>query len=797
MNKTMLWKIEPKAKSENIIQGEKYRFTLMTSCLIRMEYREDGKFIDLPTQKVWNRNFDPVPFRLMPDGDGFELFTDRMHVTYDGKRFSKNGLSVKAMGGLHPFGSGWYYGMKERNLKGTARTLDEANGAIELENGIQSMYDCTSMDDSTSLLLTEDGWVSPREGEGIDLYLFAYGCDYREALKDFYRLTGKTPMLPRFALGNWWSRYYEYSEESYKELVERFEKENVPFSVAVIDMDWHLVEEVDSKYGSGWTGYTWNPKLFPDPERFLSWLHEHGMHTTLNLHPADGIRAYETAYPAMAAELGNVDTEHEAPINFDIADPRFLDAYFKCVLNPEEERGVDFWWIDWQQGNNTKIPGLDPLWMLNHYHYLDSAREGKRPLTFSRYAGPGSHRYPVGFSGDTVITWESLDFQPYFTNTASNIGYGWWSHDIGGHMMGYKNNDMAARWVQYGVFSPINRLHSSKNEFNGKEPWRFPMEIAESMKNALRLRHQMLPYLYTMNHRAWAENEPLILPMYYDYPTEHIAYEVKNQYTFGTAFIVAPITTPIIPGVDRAKVKVWLPEGMYVDFFSGMIYSGGRILDMYRDIHSIPVLAKAGAIVPMTSEIQGTSSDRNPEHLEIRVFALADGCFTLYEDDNTTCDYLEDRGVTTKMCFSLEKGQLTMEAAKGDLSLIPEKRELNVCFYGIEESGVQVFADGTALDVQTSYDREKGCLMVALGSVRTDKKVEIHINTVAIHANDTKSRIFDLLNRAEMDFEDKEKIYQLIQRKLSVAAKLSELHALGIDRDLEGALEELLTAFEA
>mgnify|MGYP000367514130 FL=1 len=139
----------------------------------------------------------------------------------------------------------------------------------------------------------------------------------------------------------------------------------------------------------------------------MNWLHDHGMKISVNLHPAGGIRAFEEAYPAMAKELGDVDTEHEAPIDFDITSRKFLEAYFKCVLHPEENKGVDFWWIDWQQGNITKVPGLDPLWMLNHYHYLDNARGGKRPLTFSRYAGPGSHRYPVGFSGDSIVTWES------------------------------------------------------------------------------------------------------------------------------------------------------------------------------------------------------------------------------------------------------------------------------------------------------------------------------------------------------------------------------------------------------
>lgn len=341
-----LWTMEPVGREENTVQGKNYRFTLLTPCLIRMEYREDGKFEDRPTQSVWNRRFDAVPHRLVKDGEGFELFTDRMHVIYSGGPFSKNSLMVKAIGGLHPFGANWYYGEEDGNLGGTARTLDGVNGACALQDGILSQNGCAVLDDSKSLILTEEGWIEPRQGEGVDIYLFAYGNDYKEALNDFYRLTGKTPMLPRYALGNWWSRYYAYTEDSYKELVTRFEKEEIPFSVGVIDMDWHLVEDVDPKYGSGWTGYTWNKNYFPDPERFMTWLHDHGMRITLNLHPADGIRAYEEAYPAIAAELGNVDTANEAPVDFDITSKKFLEAYFKCVLHPEEEKGVDFWWID-------------------------------------------------------------------------------------------------------------------------------------------------------------------------------------------------------------------------------------------------------------------------------------------------------------------------------------------------------------------------------------------------------------------------------------------------------------------
>ena len=190
------------------------------------------------------------------------------------------------------------------------------------------------------------------------------------------------------------------------------------------------------------------------------------------MHPAEGVHAHEAAYAAIAKRMG-IDPAAELPVSFDPTDPDFVEAYLEELHHPLEDEGVDFWWLDWQQGGVTKVPGLDPLWLLNHLHFLDSGRDGRRPLTFSRYAGIGSHRYPIGFSGDTHITWESLDFQPYFTATASNAGYGWWSHDIGGHFKGYRDDELATRWVQLGVFSPVNRLHSGLNPFNTKEPWRF------------------------------------------------------------------------------------------------------------------------------------------------------------------------------------------------------------------------------------------------------------------------------------------------------------------------------------
>ena len=126
-------------------------------------------------------------------------------------------------------------------------------------------------------MFDEENMPSKRKHEEIDVYYLAYGRDYFACLRDFYKLSGAVPLLPRYALGNWWSRYWKYSEESYIELLTEFEKRNIPFSVAVMDMDWHIVD-VPMESGGGWTGYTWNNDLFPNPERFLSWLHEHNYH---------------------------------------------------------------------------------------------------------------------------------------------------------------------------------------------------------------------------------------------------------------------------------------------------------------------------------------------------------------------------------------------------------------------------------------------------------------------------------------------------------------------------------------
>lgn len=348
-------------------------------------------------------------------------------------------------------------GEDDGDLLGTCRTLDGADGyarrdwnthvqrrVVRLGHGLLSRQGgITFIDDTSRPVFTEDGWFAerPSSDEYVDTYALASGADYLGALREFLHVAGPIPMVPRRYLGNWWSRYHAYTQAELGDLVLEFEKYRVPLSMCIIDMDWHLVKHEDGvpKASDGWTGYTWNQKLFPDPSGFIGWLHDRDLGTALNLHPAGSIYCHEKNYDAFARFIGAKALKSRDPIPFDVTDVMSCCAYFKTLIHPLEESSGDLgkwsWWCDWQQGAKSRLRGVDPLFVLNHLHFRDmerlvDGRTVRRPIVFSRFAGLGSHRTPIGFSGDTHSTWSSLAFQTFMTSTASNCAFTYWSHDV-------------------------------------------------------------------------------------------------------------------------------------------------------------------------------------------------------------------------------------------------------------------------------------------------------------------------------------------------------------------------------
>ncbi len=780
-NKRFLWETRPLAQPTNIIEGKVYRFTVLTPSLIRLEYSPNGIFEDRASQSVFYRDFPQNAFTFKRENGFLYLETDKLLLTYlENSVFCEDTLSIRLK---EEPASCWHYGEDFEDLGGTVKTLDMINGKTPLERGIISRNGFSVMDDSNTMLLNQEGWVEVRTPNTTDCYFWGYGFRYLEAVQDLYRLTGIPPLLPNYALGNWWSRYYAYTQQEYQDLILKFEEKQVPFSVSVVDMDWHITKipeqckKGEPRFEDGWTGYTWNEELFPDYKAFLRFLKEHNLKTSLNLHPAQGVGCHEAQYEEMAKACG-IDPATGERVRINVLSKSYMEKYFDILHHPYENDGVDFWWMDWQQGTDywwiheenkdgvlqDEREVLDPLWMLNHLHILDISRTGRRPMFFSRYSGIGSQRYPVGFSGDTTITWDSLNFQPYFTATASNVGYGWWSHDIGGHMCGYRDDELSTRWLQLGVFSPITRLHSCNLDFVRREPWLFEPKIEAIMTDCLRLRHRLFPYIYTMNYRNHTALEPLVQPMYYDYPKVSAAYDAKNQFMFGSQLMVAPITSPNNAVSRMGSVDVWFPKGDWFDFFTGLHYSNhrGRVLNVSRKLEQYPVFAKAGAIVPLQ---QGYALNAGAD-LEIRIFPGASNSFTLYEDAGDGSAYKDGEFATTQMELKWSDAPVfTLHEAQGDRSLLPAERKYRFVLQGFHTAvQVQALVDGQKQDVLWSYDQSQRALVAEI-TASIASTIQLHISgTQLITDNGDKiERCVDLLQGAHMSMPTKQHLINTIR----------------------------------
>lgn len=767
IDKHLIAKTSPKANQDNVLVWNDIRVTVLTPRLFRVEKDTDRVFCDEATQSVWFRDMAKVEYSVSTTAKTLTVTTSdavlkvyedvfRSTVTVDGK--------TVCIG-------------KVKNLPGAYRSLDCCDGSfynsdrrdekypITLEDGIVSKCGVGVYDDARSLILGQDGTLRARDDDEADVYIFAHGKDYRGAIKDLFTVSGRVPMIPRYALGNWWSRYHAYTDKEYLHILDKLEGRDVPLTVATIDMDWHWSTTLDERKkiteqgkndeyhggAKGWTGYSWNTDLFPDYRSFLNKIKERDLKITLNLHPAMGVRYFEDMYEEMAKAVG-VDPQSEAHIPFDFTSDDFINAYFKILHKPYEADGVQFWWIDWQQGTKTSMPGLDPLWALNHYHTLDNAVD-HAPLILSRYCGIGSHRYPLGFSGDTYVTWKSLAFIPYFTAMGTNAGYTWWSHDIGGHMHGFKDDELYMRYVQFGVFSPINRLHCCDFEVCTKEPEVYMNGAGHIAEDFLRLRHKMIPFLYSASYDTYHNGQALIEPMYYAYPECAEAYKCDRQYMFGDQLIVAPVTAP--SDKDGLSVtKVWLPEGKWTDIFTGDEYNGGRWIEAVRWMNSIPVFAKEGGFFLLDSR-RHTNSVSNPDALTVMVFN-GNGEYTLHESNGEDGDSRESF-MHTHFVSTAGDGVQTLELyADGDTSVVSE-RKYRFEFRNIPTGDVKVYADGKEIAFETD---EEDYISVIIENVRADVKYRVEVCYTADRRKYRNDRIMYNLRRLQAEYRTLRYLYR-------------------------------------
>ena len=717
---------EPRAHPVCVKVSNNLRVTVLSQTVLRIEYNGAKKFENRPSQQIWFRSRPAVKFTVRYGENRLEIITAALHLVCEDTLSPLSGDTLYV--DLLNENKRWRYGDKDDlNLGGTLRTLDKVNGAVPLPPGLLSKNGWGVLDDSQTLVYDENFWPAAREAGSSDIYFFGYGTDYKNCLREFCALSGSIALPPRFTFGNWWSRYRAYSQQELIELVEDFDQHRLPLSVCVADMDWHIV---DNPHHKGWTGYTWNSKLFPDPEKFFEYLHNKGIRSCLNLHPADGVHPHEEPYAAIADHMG-IDPQSGKAVEFDAGDSKFMSAYFQHLHHPLEKQGVDFWWIDWQQGSDSSIEGLDPLYQLNHLHTLDMMRSGKRPLILSRYCGFGAHRYPIGFSGDTHVTWESLAFQPAFTAAAANVGFCYWSHDIGGHYKGQEDPELYLRWIQFGVFSPVFRIHCSNDPKQDRRPFVYDMDTLKEIRGAMRLRHSLIPYIYSCCRVTEKESIPFIRSMYIEHSQSQEAYEYSGQYYFGTSLIAAPFTSPVCPQTKLSTHNVWLPNGGWYNFFTGEYVKGGQTVEISGGLDIIPVYAKAGAIVVCAAP-ECLEADKSPHSFTAKIFAGESSEFVLYEDDGQTLNYKNGSFCETviRQKWDTVNLEINVEAIKGESSHIPKKRTWTFEVFGItDECEINVLSDGKPFDSRNIYDRAKQCMKITMSTTDIKEKITVEFKT--------------------------------------------------------------------
>lgn len=665
----------PVANLDATVTSGNARFTVLTPEMVRIEYSDKALFEDRATFAIINRNLDVPVFEKLEDSEYIYINTDKLSLKYrkgsDPVTHPASARNLSVTINHNGREVLWYPGKPDPlNLKGTCRTLDSSNGdnkRSELENGLISRSGWSVIDDSWTTGRPDGGrsfalqpaeeigfdwWAERNDTNALDIYFLGYGSNYKKALADFTKIAGKIPLPPAFVFGYWYSKYASYTSDDYRNIMADLAKNDIPCDVMILDMDWHWNgDQNDSNGRGGWTGWSWNTKLIPDPKGLLDDIHSKNFKIGLNLHPADGITQSESPeyFAQMNASLnGKYGDSNNIPWMLDNTD--FTKSFTSTILRDHESEGVDFWWLDWQQHLTSPYTnGLGETFWCNHVFFNDMVknRPDVRPVIFHRWGGLGSHRYQIGFSGDALINFPTLAFQPYFTATASNVGYGYWGHDLGGHAwtdeMNANNPDLVLRWLQFGVFTPIFRTHATKDSRIERQIWKF--SNFPTMLEAVKLRYALFPYIYTMAREAYDTGISICRPLYYDYPDGEEAYTYEGEYMFGNDILVAPITEASSNGLSTKEI--WFPEGNWWSASTNELIEGPCVRTMSFTQEQIPYFFKQGAMIPFNPDVVKNVTER-PDGLIINVVAGADGESSIYEDDGNNSDYA-DNYATTKL----------------------------------------------------------------------------------------------------------------------------------------------------
>ncbi len=646
----------------------------------------------------------------------------------DSCRVNIDAIALTAPGATPPL-------MIPANLGGWERSLDQMSDASTLNNGLLSRDGWYLLDDSQTALWDTKNWPTPRPTPTVayqDGYLFGYGHQYQEALKALAQLTGAAPLLPRWAFGNWFSRYFAYKDTDYEQtILPKFRSEHVPLDALVVDTDW--------KAPAQWNGWNWNTSLFPDSQGFLNWAKGQGLHVTLNIHSS--IQGDDPQFASTNATAGGLTSVGNNSYVWDWGNQAQATSYMN-LHHPFDKQGVRFWWLDWCcDASGVSMNGLNPDGWINYLYAKDATDQGLRGFAFSRmgsgyrnYANDGytvpsgpwsNHRTTVQFTGDTQPTWEMLSFESAFTQKEGNVGQAYVTHDIGSFAGKHLDDDMYVRWVQLGTFQPIFRLHSDHGD---RLPWDYDDSARVPAEQFMQLREALIPYLYTLSWQAYSTGLPMVRGLYLTYPEAPEAYAFDREYMLGDQMLVAPITTPGTTG----STSVWFPPGSWTDMFTHKTYTGPSTQTISDDLTKMPVFVKAGGILPSQPAMDyATQKSVNP--LTLDVFTGADGSFTLYEDSGEGLDYQHNNYALTSISYSQNQATVQIGAAQGQYAQQPTQRQYAVNLINVKAAPSSVTVNGQPLQQASSgigwnYDANGHIVHVTVNQPSAQSALAIKLN---------------------------------------------------------------------
>ncbi len=737
------------SNKESCIIGNKYRITILTPRLARLEYTPSGKFIDDPTALVINRTFPKTPYGITESETLIQIDTGIFTITYvKDKDFKAGNLGSNLKAVINNTTIEWQMNSPQvKNLRGINYSIDSIKDKIILDTGLYSLDGYAVVKDNTPVLTENDIFI-PREERSKDIYLFMYNKDFDGCLNDYFTLTGYPNLIPRYALGAWWYKNDNYTSKDIISLVDRFNKDNIPISIFLLGDSWrgnnNYIPSIDLKNVSNYLTQK-NIKL--------------GVTINPNLEIAKGTNEYN-----LISSFSNEEKFKFIPLSNEK-----LGIYLNMFINNLEMQGVELYSIDYNNPNDK----ID-LWKFAHYHHGKIETRGKRGLSLTRNHGIAVHRYPIIWSGKTLVNWTTLNLLPRYNLQGYNVGVSFIAHPIGGYHNGIEEAELYLRYIQFACFSPIFLLASEGGKYYKREPWKWNPIIENDIINFMNLRYKLIPYIYTESYNYHKTGKGIVKPFYYDYPKILDDVQYKNQYFFGQNLFVSPITNKKNIVIDRVMKKIFVPDGIWFNLLDGKQYNGAKYYtNFYRD-EDYPVFVKAGSIIPMSYNIK----EDIPSTLELNIYPLNDGTYNLYEDDGITNNYKKGMYMITNFSYHYEKDNYTLKISKSEGKNLLSKRNYLLRFKNTKNIKA-VYIEDKSITYNCYYD--KNDFIIQINNLIVGRELEVNIkgenvlvSSIRLINEDIKEILYDLAINTSL----KDKLDEILFSDLDVKKKRIKIRKL-------------------